>query len=220
MGVAGFNGTANKAVYVSANNAAQDNFSGLFYVTADGAFVANPTVANEAWTDAQKVTKNSVTVYARLTDGGLYTEMLISGTKEAPTVNGANWYNNSYIAPWIAGAHYTVPANGKSVQRQITPSLNNLNLTNLLTYYKFGTTTGNATDGYVTKISMLVPFSAINGYAAGDKYVRLSVCVGEWGSGTVHVGTGGYTSSQNADYYENGYFVTASGMSKTAPATT
>ncbi len=181
------------------------------YVKANTDVALNGKKDDIGWTDAMKQTivatdNNTIDVYARLTDAGLYSEIVISHTSY---VNGqAEWYNNSYLAAFIAGARYT---GEQSIQHQITESIISIGDSSVTTVKFNHKDNGDGT--HTTVIEIFKPFAEINGYAAGDKYVRMSMGFARWdGNSTEHRLSTGYASTIEQKYYENGYYITKDGI--------
>ena len=170
---------------------------------------------DEDWTSEMKNTvtvnkngatfeNNSIDIYARLTDAGLYSEIVINHTT---FVNDkTDWWNNSYVASFIAGAHYTAEqskqhafgSNGFANGVYISQNMNHKD---------------NGDGTHTTVIEMLKPYSTIEGYTVGDNFVRMAIGFAWWNGNNVeyHWSTG-FASTTEQKYYANGFFITNDGI--------
>ncbi len=177
---------------------------------------------DEGWTDEMKntvtanrngvtVENNSIDIYARLTDAGLYSEIVINHTDYIN--DKTTWHENSYVAAFIAGAHFTA---AESVQHQITESTNWTKDSSVVTV-KFNKKE-NGSEKYITVIEIFKSFAEINGYTAGDNFVRMAIGFARWNGNNVeyHWSTG-FASSTEQKYYDNGYYISESGISRFNP---
>jgi hypothetical protein len=76
----------------------------------------------------------------------------------------------------------------------------------------------NGDGTHTTVIETFKPYSTINGYTVGDNFVRMAIGFAWWNGAKAEVRfSTGYASTQEQKYYDNGYYISESGISRFNP---